>query len=512
MNHESVPPTGAEADDSRREVDALADALESCARLTGVPLEAARARESAAAALRQRPGRDPESRLEQLVHAGEDCGLRVAVVRLARRDIPWQARPDCPLVVPDPEGHGWAVLARRGLFRMHLHRTGHPPLEKVGPAAARAAVGQGPGDGVVPVALVHPAMPLAPGASADAHHEHLPPLRRLLGILRPELPDIGTLLIFSFVTGILYLSVPLAVDAVVNNIAFGGQLGVYRQALFIVGVALFGVLGLLAAVRAVQHYVVEIIQRRLFMRLGADLAFRLPRVRLSALDNVHGPELVNRFFDVVTVQKSSALILLDGINLLLSTVIGLLVLAFYHPSLLAFSLAPVVRAQQPDLDFGRNDELVVGQAGGETDETVNKRAKAVIGAEMTPIICVGETLDERTSGATLKVIEGQLTGSLDGLEPNSFVLAYEPLWAIGTGKVATPAQIAEVHAFIRQFLEQRFGRSGQSVRILYGGSLNPGNSAEILPISNVDGGLIGGASLKAGDFLAIYNTAAALTV
>ncbi len=339
MNHESVPPTGAEADDSRREVEALADALESCARLTGVPLEAVRARESAAAALRQRPGRDPESRLEQLVHAGEDCGLRVAVVRLARRDIPWQARPDCPLVVPDPEGRGWAVLARRGLFRMHLHRTGHPPLEKVGPAAARAAVGEGPGDGVVPVALVHPAMPLAPGASADAHHEHLSPLRRLLGILRPELPDIGTLLIFSFVTGILYLSVPLAVDAVVNNIAFGGQLGVYRQALFIVGVALFGVLGLLAAVRAVQHYVVEIIQRRLFVRLGADLAFRLPRVRLSALDNVHGPELVNRFFDVVTVQKSSALILLDGINLLLSTVIGLLVLGFYHPSLLAFSLA-----------------------------------------------------------------------------------------------------------------------------------------------------------------------------
>ena len=128
------------------------------------------------------------------------------------------------------------------------------------------------------------------------------------------------------------------------------------------------------------------------------------------------------------------------------------------------------------------------------------------------IICVGETLDERTSGATLKVIEGQLTGSLDRLEPNSFVLAYEPLWAIGTGKVATPAQISEVHAFIRQFLEQRFGKPGQTVKILYGGSLNPGNAAEILPISNVDGGLIGGASLKAGDFLAIYNAAAALTV
>lgn len=149
---------------------------------------------------------------------------------------------------------------------------------------------------------------------------------------------------------------------------------------------------------------------------------------------------------------------------------------------------------------------------GETDAIVAAQARAAVNAGLTPIICVGETLDERQSGATLKVIEGQLAGSLGALQPATFVLAYEPLWAIGTGKVATPVQIAEVHAFIRQFLEQRFGKPGQSVRILYGGSLNPANAAEILPIANVDGGLIGGASLKAGDFLAIYNTAVALTV
>jgi triosephosphate isomerase len=149
---------------------------------------------------------------------------------------------------------------------------------------------------------------------------------------------------------------------------------------------------------------------------------------------------------------------------------------------------------------------------GETDEIVAAQARAAVYAGLTPIICVGETLDERTSGSTLKVIEAQLSGSLAGLEPNAFVLAYEPLWAIGTGKVASPAQIAEVHDFVRHFLEGRFGEPGQSVQILYGGSLNPANAAEILPISNVDGGLIGGASLKAGDFLAIYNTAVALTV
>jgi len=150
---------------------------------------------------------------------------------------------------------------------------------------------------------------------------------------------------------------------------------------------------------------------------------------------------------------------------------------------------------------------------GETDEMVAAQARAAVNAALTPIICVGETLEQRASARTLAVIEGQLAGSLQGLEsPASFVIAYEPLWAIGTGKVATPAQIGEVHTFIRAFLVDRFGPPGHGVRILYGGSLNPANAPEILPIKDVDGGLIGGASLKAGDFLAIYATASALTV
>ncbi|MFN3910440.1 triose-phosphate isomerase [Hyphomonas sp.] len=148
---------------------------------------------------------------------------------------------------------------------------------------------------------------------------------------------------------------------------------------------------------------------------------------------------------------------------------------------------------------------------GETDEIVAAQAASAIASGLVPIICVGETPGERTSGETLQVIERQLTGSLAGLEAASaFVIAYEPLWAIGTGKVATPEQIAEVHDHVRGFLANRFGAAGNAARILYGGSLNPGNAAEILAISNVDGGLIGGASLKAADFLAIYTTACAL--
>lgn len=150
---------------------------------------------------------------------------------------------------------------------------------------------------------------------------------------------------------------------------------------------------------------------------------------------------------------------------------------------------------------------------GETNEIVAAQAAAALKAGITPIICIGETLDERTSGATLTVIDTQLAGSLSEMASGaSFVVAYEPLWAIGTGKVATPDQIAEVHDFIRQILIARFGPAGHGVRILYGGSLNPGNAAEILPISNVDGGLIGGASLKAADFLSIYKTAQAFRV
>lgn len=151
-------------------------------------------------------------------------------------------------------------------------------------------------------------------------------------------------------------------------------------------------------------------------------------------------------------------------------------------------------------------------AHGETDAIVAAQAAAALGAGLKPIICVGETLDQRNSGETLSVIETQIEGSLAGLPSESgVVVAYEPLWAIGTGRVATPEQISEVHDFVRQRLVARFGAAGEKVRILYGGSLNPSNAPEILPISNVDGGLIGGASLKAADFLAIYQTAALLS-
>lgn len=138
---------------------------------------------------------------------------------------------------------------------------------------------------------------------------------------------------------------------------------------------------------------------------------------------------------------------------------------------------------------------------GEGDETVRAKAVATADAGLVAIICVGETQVEREAGKALDVIEGQLAGSLP--EKPGFVVAYEPVWAIGTGLTPTPEDVAEVHAAIRAALVARYGEAGGSTRILYGGSVKPANASELLSVDNVDGALVGGASLKAEDFLGI---------
>lgn len=144
------------------------------------------------------------------------------------------------------------------------------------------------------------------------------------------------------------------------------------------------------------------------------------------------------------------------------------------------------------------------QYHAETDAAVQAKAKAAWRAELVAIVCVGETRDERTSGRTLDVIGRQLAGSLpEGVTAANTVVAYEPVWAIGTGLIPTTQDVAEVHGFIREALVTRFPQAGEGVRILYGGSVKPSNANELMGVANVDGALVGGASLKAGDFLGI---------
>ncbi len=147
---------------------------------------------------------------------------------------------------------------------------------------------------------------------------------------------------------------------------------------------------------------------------------------------------------------------------------------------------------------------------GETDETVNKRLKAAIDGGLIPIMCVGETLEEREAGKTLEVVKKQVTGGLKGFDEgyiDSLVIAYEPVWAIGTGRTATPQQAQEVHAMIRGLLSEMYSEAlSASKRVLYGGSVKPDNIEDLMKEEDIDGGLIGGASLKSASFLDIIKT------
>jgi triosephosphate isomerase len=144
---------------------------------------------------------------------------------------------------------------------------------------------------------------------------------------------------------------------------------------------------------------------------------------------------------------------------------------------------------------------------GETNETVNKRLKAALNASLIPLVCIGETLEEREAGKTLAIIEQQVKEGLDGLssgEMEKVVVAYEPVWAIGTGKTATPEQAQEAHQFIRKMLAQVFNKGvAEGTRILYGGSVKPDNVDQLMSQKDIDGALVGGASLKADSFARI---------
>jgi triosephosphate isomerase len=140
----------------------------------------------------------------------------------------------------------------------------------------------------------------------------------------------------------------------------------------------------------------------------------------------------------------------------------------------------------------------------ETDAEIRAKALAARRAGLLAVVCVGETRAEREAGHTIAVVRGQLAGSLpDGADAENTALAYEPVWAIGTGLTPSVGDVAQVHGFIRRELATRYGGAAQGVRILYGGSVKPGNAGELLAVENVDGALVGGASLKAEEFLAI---------
>ncbi len=186
--------------------------------------------------------------------------------------------------------------------------------------------------------LVQPMLAAEPASrfhyQTGTQSQPLRPLQRLFALMKPEASDVRTIVIFSIVIGLLSLTLPLAVEAVVNTIAFGR----YLQPLVILSLIVMIFLGFRAGLSVMMNIVAEIVQRKLFVRTVEDLSYRLTRVPLSAWRSKHGPELVNRFFDIVTVQKVTTKLLLETLMLVLQTVIGLAVLAFYHPFLLGYDV------------------------------------------------------------------------------------------------------------------------------------------------------------------------------
>ncbi len=309
--------------------------------MTGAPFDHERAR-----FLVETKAHD-EDPLSRLTHAAAEMSLRVSPVRLPLTQVLWLARSDTPVVLWSEVEGRWILVTCAGWFRIRTAEGDHPTHRTtISRAELVRRLGLAGPQSEVEAGVVHSesqahhlsSAQSGEGHGEDGHHgaHHISPVKRFLGLLRPERSDILTLLIFSFFTGGLNLAAPLAVDAVVTNLAFGGQSQPYVQALVILGIALFACLALRAVIGAFQYYLAEVLQRRIFVRIASDFAYRLPRVKAEALDDIHAPELVNRFLDAVTAQKSTSMLLLDGVNLVFGSLAGMVLLALYHPALLLF--------------------------------------------------------------------------------------------------------------------------------------------------------------------------------
>ncbi len=291
-----------------------------------------RALEEATETLTERP----EDRWwEWLGDTGRSLGLKCRVVDCTSDQIAEIAREGGRIIarIGDGQTRSWKGVGATHRRKLELLQPLHDQTHlRLSASQLRESLELKGRDDVLRCLVIEPQAMKGESVASDPRRRT--PLRRLIALLQPEWSDIWIVVVFALVTGLLALATPLAVETLVNTVAFGRLL----QPVLILALMLLAFLSFSAALRALQTYVVEIIQRRLFARVAADLAYRLPRVDVAALDRAHGHELVNRFFDVVTVQKVSAQLLLDGISLILAALIGMAVLAFYHPWLLGFDV------------------------------------------------------------------------------------------------------------------------------------------------------------------------------
>jgi putative ABC transport system ATP-binding protein len=248
-----------------------------------------------------------------------------------------EVRRALPLVgLAMAEGEARVVtLLEAGPRRFHVELGGERRWMDL--ASLASALGVGSEAAPVPWLIGRPLTPLSPDAH-DHHHDHPTPFQRVRSLLRLERDDVGLAVLYAAAVGIVSLIVPVSVQALVNNVAFGGLL----QPIVVLSLVVFVGLALAGALTGAQAWVVERIQRRVFARVVVDLSHRLPRVRGETLEASHAPELVNRFFDVLSVQKSLSTLLVDGLAVILATIVGMVILAFYHPILLGLDVVLVI--------------------------------------------------------------------------------------------------------------------------------------------------------------------------
>lgn len=275
---------------------------------------------------------------ERLVAACESVGLRVRWTRATTEEAVSMSRPDLPVVtaVEDSRvGLRWVTLeggwARK--VQVQVFPDAHPPRRMSAMEVALRVLEADPATARL-WGLVEPSHPAGPVLARKADGSTPTPLRRLTSLLQAERSDLVAIVLYAVAIGLLNLATPLAMQVLINWLAFGAL----QQPIIALSLVLMACLALAAGLRGLQRLAVEIVQRRIFVRMVADLTTRLTRVRVKAFDDQYGPELVNRFFDVLTVQKAVSTLLLDGMGAALQALVGLVLLAIYHPILMAYDV------------------------------------------------------------------------------------------------------------------------------------------------------------------------------
>ncbi|HEX8440075.1 peptidase domain-containing ABC transporter [Archangium sp.] len=335
-----APDTGGQQASAPVHLDApamqlLEPLLIELAHTAGIQPSTSTAQASLLDASRQCSGPLSESWSQRLQHAGQALGLTLSSVRRSPEELLGQGSRQGPLgTVCVSEGSAsWLLIAEWAPERVLVHSNLLPEgqawmsREELSRLLAPWATQS------LTWVLAEESEPIhALRATEGAPQQPLTPFARLRSLVRLEAADVRAVVMYAVGVGLFALTTPIAVQSLVNTVAFGALL----QPLVVLSILLLGGLVFAGALRAMQNWVVELLQQRVFIRVVSDLSHRLPRVQTRAFDRAHGPELVNRFFDVVTVQKASSTLLLEGLSVVLQASIGLLMLAFYHPLLLAF--------------------------------------------------------------------------------------------------------------------------------------------------------------------------------